>query len=143
MEEQIKKFLKKIKDGLTLNGRKRVFEDNRKLSSDLMKEPADPEEYTKEFLISPVLELFSLQKLPEKHFTTATGRRKVDYRLINDNENHFLLEAKPLNSNLYDKSKDGGINQIKGLFLLAEVKDKYSFGIATSSSIRISKSFVT
>ena len=43
----------------------------------------------------------------------------------------FLVEAKPLNANLFDKSKDGGVNQIKGLFRLAEVKENYDFGVAT------------
>ncbi len=43
----------------------------------------------------------------------------------------FLVEAKPLNADLFEKSKAGGINQIKGLFKLVEVKEKYDFGVAT------------
>jgi hypothetical protein len=42
----------------------------------------------------------------------------------------FLVEAKPLNADL-EKGKDNGVNQIKGLFKLAEVKENYDFGVAT------------
>jgi len=42
-----------------------------------------------------------------------------------------LIEAKPINADLYDKSPNGGVNQIKGVFKLAEARDKFDFGIAT------------
>ena len=42
-----------------------------------------------------------------------------------------MIEAKPINADLYDKSPNGGVNQIKGVFKLAEARDKFDFGIAT------------
>ena len=123
-------LIKDIKERLTLDGKNRVFEEGKELSSEFMKEKAEPEAFTKEFLIDKILDPLELEKLPEKSFETPKGHRSVDYR-IKGNEGMFLVEAKPLNANLFDKSRDGGVNQIKGLFRLAEVKEHYDFGVAT------------
>ncbi|NQE54572.1 hypothetical protein C5S29_13365, partial [ANME-1 cluster archaeon GoMg3.2] len=123
-------LIRDIKERLTLDGKNRVFEEGKELSSEFMKEKAEPEAFTKEFLIDKILDPLELEKLPEKSFETPSGHRMVDYRIKGEN-GMFLVEAKPLNANLFDKSKDGGVNQIKGLFRLAEVKEHYDFGVAT------------
>lgn len=128
----VEEILDKFKEGLSLDGRKRVFEDNHKLSSDFLVQKSDPEAFTKEFLIEPVIRKFDLSKLSEKHFKGIKGElRKVDYFLKNQTNMSFLAEAKPLNSDLFEKGPNGAVNQIKGLFRLAEVKENYQFGIAT------------
>jgi hypothetical protein len=132
MDSYVKQLLEKFKEELTLDGRKRVFEDGYKLSTDFMKQKADPEAFTKEFLIEPIIRKFNLSKLPEKHFRgIRQDLRKVDYILKNQKGKSFLAEAKPLNSDLFEKSVHGAVNQIKGLFRLAEVQRDYEFGIAT------------
>ena len=123
-------LIRDIKERLTLDGKNRVFEEGKELSSEFMKEKAEPEAFTKEFLIDKILDPLELEKLPEKSFETPKGHRSVDYR-IKSEAGMFLVEAKPLNANLFDKSRDGGVNQIKGLFRLAEVKEHYDFGVAT------------
>ena len=123
-------LIKDIKERLTLDGKNRVFEEGKELSSEFMKEKAEPEAFTKEFLIDKILDALGLEKLPEKSFETPRGHRSVDYR-IKRKERMFLVEAKPLNAALFEKGKDSGVNQIKGLFKLAEVKENYDFGVAT------------
>jgi hypothetical protein len=123
-------LIRDIKERLTLGGKNRVFEEGNELSSEFMKEKAEPESFTKEFMIDKILDPLELEKLPEKSFVTPKGHRSVDYR-IKGKTGMFLVEAKPLNANLFEKSRDGGINQIKGLFRLAEVKEHYDFGVAT------------
>jgi hypothetical protein len=123
-------LIREIKERLTLDGKNRVFKEAKGLSSEFMKEKAEPEAFTKEFLIDKILDKLELEKLPEKSFETPKGHRSVDYR-IKSKKGMFLVEAKPLNANLFEKSKDGGVNQIKGLFRLVEVKESYDFGVAT------------
>ncbi|MFH0830063.1 MAG: N-6 DNA methylase [Candidatus Aenigmatarchaeota archaeon] len=132
MDLNIQALLEKFKEGLTLDGRKKVFEDGYKLSSDSLLQKSDPEAFTKDFLVGPVLNMFELSKLTERHFRGITGElRKVDYLLKNQKNISFLVEAKSLNSDLFEKGPDGAVNQIQGLFRLAEVKENYKFGIAT------------
>ncbi|MCD6496017.1 MAG: Eco57I restriction-modification methylase domain-containing protein [Candidatus Aenigmarchaeota archaeon] len=132
MNPDVRHLIEKFEEMLTLNGRKRVFEDGQKLSTDFINQKSDPEAFTKEFLIEPVFRKFNLSKLTEKHFRgIKQDLRKVDYVLKNHKGESFLAEAKPLNSDLFDKSSDGAVNQIKGLFRLAEVQRDYEFGIAT------------
>ncbi|MBN1762975.1 MAG: hypothetical protein JW878_07885 [Methanomicrobia archaeon] len=119
-----------IKDRLTFDGENRVFNEGKELRSDFMKETADPEAFTREFLIDKIFRALELEKLPEKHFEDAHGYRSVDY-LIKSPRDNFLVEAKPLNADL-EKGKDSGVTQIKGLFKIAEVKENYNFGIATN-----------
>ncbi|MCW3134805.1 MAG: Eco57I restriction-modification methylase domain-containing protein [Methanophagales archaeon] len=135
-ENIVDNLIKDIKERLTLDGKNKVFEEGMELRSEFMKEKAEPEAFTKEFLIDKILDTLGLKKLPEKSFETPSGYRSVDYR-IKSKERTFLIEAKPLNANLFEKSKAGGINQIKGLFKLVEVKENYDFGVATDGLRRI------
>jgi hypothetical protein len=123
-------LIKDIKERLTLDGKNRVFEEGKELSSEFMKEKAEPEAFTRGFLIDKILDALGLEKLPERSFETPRGYRSVDYR-IKSKRGMFLVEAKPLNADL-KKGKDSGFEQIKGLFTLAEVKENYDFGVATN-----------
>ncbi len=135
-KEDIEEIFEGLKQNLTLDGKKRVFENAEKLSPKYMKEEVDPEAFTKEFLIEPIIKKLNLEKLSEKHFRgIKDDLRKVDYRVKNVKGESFLIEAKAINSNLFEESSDGAVNQIKGLFRLAEVKDNYQFGVATDGII--------
>lgn len=132
MDVDINVLIEELKDMLNLNGKQRVFEQNQELKSSFFLENADPEAVTKDVLIEPVIRALGLKKLPEKHFELPQNRmRKVDYRLKNDMDISFLVEAKPLNADLFEDIDSGAVNQIKELFLLAIVKEGYAFGIAT------------
>ena len=124
-------LIKDIKERLTLDGKNRVFKEGKELRSEFMNEEAEPEAFTREFLIDKIFSTLELEKLPEKKIEDSRGLRSVDYR-IKSKERIFLVEAKPLNADLFEKSRDGGVNQIKGLFKLAEVKENYDFGVATN-----------
>nr|QNO52112.1 hypothetical protein GAKKPHMA_00018 [Methanosarcinales archaeon ANME-1 ERB6] len=124
-------LLKDIKERLTLDGKNRVFNEGKGLRSEFMNEEAEPEAFTREFLIDKIFSALELEKLPEKKIEDSRGLRSVDYR-IKSKERMFLVEAKSLNADLFEKSREGGVNQIKGLFKLAEVQKKYDFGVATN-----------
>ncbi|MEA1957718.1 MAG: Eco57I restriction-modification methylase domain-containing protein, partial [Euryarchaeota archaeon] len=124
-------LINNIKERLTFDGKNRVFKEGKELRSEFMNEEAEPEAFTREFLIDKIFSALELEKLPEKKIVDSRGLRSVDYR-IKSKERMFLVEAKPLNADLFEKSRDGGVNQIKGLFRLAEVKENYDFGVATN-----------
>ena len=124
-------LIKDIEERLTLDGKNRVFNEGKELRSEFMNEEAEPEAFTREFLIDKIFSALELEKLPEKKIEDSRGLRSVDYR-IKSKRGMFLVEAKPLNADLFEKSRDGGVNQIKGLFKLAEVKENYDFGVATN-----------
>lgn len=131
MDKEIKALIENMINHLTLDGKDRVFEKNMPLQSSYLIEKSDPEAVTKSILIDPIIEMLKLGKLPERHFKSIEKLRRVDYRLKNEENILFLVEAKPLNADLFEKSPSGAVNQIKGLFTLAEVKENYQFGIAT------------
>jgi len=99
-------LIKDIKEQLTLDGKNRVFEEGKELSSEFMKEKAKPEAFTKGFLIDKIFIALGLEKLPEKSFDTPSGYRSVDYR-IKRKERMFLVEAKPINADLFEKAPFG------------------------------------
>ena len=71
-------LIRDIKERLTLDGKNRVFEEGKELSSEFMKDKAEPEAFTKEFLIDKILDPLELEKLPEKSFETPKGHRSVE-----------------------------------------------------------------
>jgi hypothetical protein len=123
-------LIKDIKERLTLDGRNRVFYEGKELRSEFMKEPAEAEAFTREFLIDKIFSALELEKLPEISFDIPGGHRSVDYR-IKSKRGMFLVEAKPLNADL-ERGRDSGVTQIKGLFKLGEVQKNYAFGVATN-----------
>lgn len=132
MNEQIEKIFQDLRNKLTLEGYNRVFEQNNELKTIDLKEPQDPEEFTRSFLIDKILfDILNVNLIGRnRKFYGPKGERKVDYA-INFEKNKFLIEAKSLNSDLYEKSPNGAVNQIDGLFLLGIVQKDYNFGIAT------------
>ena len=129
-KKAIKAFIDEVWYKLTSDGRSDVRDHNKPLRSVNLKEQSDPEAFTRYFLIEKILDLLNLEILPEKQFRTVKAKRKVDYRVKNQDQ-MFLIEAKPINVDLYEKGDEGGVNQIQGLFRLAEVKENYDFGVAT------------
>ena len=125
----VETIIRDIKERLTLDGKNRVFNEGERLRPEFMKEPAEPEAFTRAFLIDKIFSALGLEKLPEKKFATTDSPRSVDYA-IKSPGSKFVVEAKPINLDL-EKGKDSGVNQIKGLFKLAEVKENYDFGVAT------------
>ena len=131
MFSEIEELIENFKSHLTLDGRNRVFNEGKKLSSEHIKERIDPEAFTREFILDIIFKKFGLIVYSEKHFKGSSGElRKVDYYLKNEKNHLFLVEAKPVNADLFEK-KTGAVEQIVGLFKLAEVYNHYSFGIAT------------
>ncbi|MDI6810646.1 MAG: hypothetical protein QMD80_03065 [archaeon] len=61
-------LIRDIKERLTLDGRNRVFNEGKELRSEFMKEPAEAEAFTREFLIDKIFSALELEKLPEKSF---------------------------------------------------------------------------
>ncbi len=127
----IEDLLSSFKDSLTMDGRARVFEQGKALSADDLQAEAKPEDVTVAELIRPILQEHGVEMIPEKKFTGIQGeRRYADYELHID-DRKMLLEAKALNTPLDDRTQTDAVDQIQGLFKLAEVRDKYEFGIAT------------
>jgi len=123
-------LIKAVKERLTLDGENRVFNEGKELRSEFIKEKTKPEEFTREFLIDKIIDVLQLEKITEKSFDSPGSYRFADYK-IKSRRGMFLVEAKPLNADL-EKGKDSGLNQIKDLFKLAEVKENYDFGVATN-----------
>lgn len=132
MTLNIQQLFDNFREKLTILGRAKVFDEGKELDSAFMKITAKPEAVTITELIDPIITYLKLTKLPQKNFTDTDGNRWVDYYLKNQKGDLFLLEAKPINQPLDKKGdKNAGVNQIKRLFRLAEVRDVYTFGIAT------------
>ena len=128
---QINGLINDIWEKLTPDGRNNVRDQNKPLKSVDLKEQSDPEAFTKHFLIEKILDLLNLEILPEKQFYIWGKRRSVDYILKNPKDAKFLMEAKPINADLFAKDESGAVNQIKGLFQHAKAKEEHDFGIAT------------
>ena len=80
----INQLIKTSKEYLTLDGRVRVFERKLKLRTEDMEEPCDPEPFTKDFLIKPIIDLLKLNTLSERKFKIWGKERKVDYSVENE-----------------------------------------------------------
>jgi len=59
-------LIKDIKERLTFDGKNRVFEEGKELSSEFMIEKVEPEAFTRGFLIDKILDALGLEKLPER-----------------------------------------------------------------------------
>ncbi len=129
--EEINKIVNNAFEKLNFDGRQRVKNEGKELSSSHLKEAAQPEPFTKKKIIEKIISLLDLKILPEKYVDLLDVNRWVDYRLKNQEGGKFLLEAKPLNANLYKDDENGAVNQIKKVFKLAEIRDEHEFGIAT------------
>ena len=127
------KLIEDVKMKLTPEGRKRVFKDVVRLSTEHMIETANPKAFTKEYLIEVVFKKFKIAFQKGNYYVDTTGRKiKVDYHLTNSRGDTFLAQAKPMNFYLYVSGPDGAVNKIRRMFRIAEVRDKFKFGIATN-----------
>jgi hypothetical protein len=125
-------LIEDVKRKLTLEGRKRIFKDAVRLSSEHIIDKAHPKDFTKENLVEVVFKKCSVNFLKGKYFVDMTGTKiKADYHLANKRGDYFLAQVKPINYNLYVSNSDGAINKIRRLFRIAEVRAKFKFGIAT------------
>lgn len=111
-EIAIKNILNEARDKIKLESRKGIFEEHRKLTSKDLKVPQEPEEFTKGHVIEKVLQLLEVNyETGECRFRIPGGTRKADYGPRSGSIN-FLVQAKPINDDLYKKSQDGAVNQI-------------------------------
>jgi len=97
---EVKEIIRKTKEYIRIERRGSIFEKGRKLSSDDLKIPQDPEEFTKGYIIEKVFQILGINyETGERRFITPGGIRKADYG-ANNGKINFLVEVKPLNENL-------------------------------------------
>ncbi len=133
---EIRALFEQLESKLTLTGRKRVFEDGKELQSEDIVLKSKPEEFTKQYLIEPVFELLGCRIESKERIFEALrkNKREVDYELVSPKGTKYIVEAKPLNADLYSHSSDGAVNQIKDAFKLHDVASVYGYGIATDGN---------
>lgn len=61
MKEIIKQVVKNLNKALTLDGKEKVIEDKKKLLSDYIIHKSDPEPFTKDNIILPILKFLKLK----------------------------------------------------------------------------------
>jgi hypothetical protein len=125
------KLIEDTLDQLTLEGKSKVKEQDKKINSGDTRSDTEPEPFTEDNLIRPVFRLLDLEARREKKFQWGDKSRAVDYELENGDGDKFLLEAKKINSNLTSNRSGAAVEQIKQVLQLSEVKQNYEFGIAT------------
>lgn len=98
-----------------------------------------PEEFTKNFIINPMLKILGFEDndfIKETKQTFDESRRWADYTIKVDN-NFVLLEAKALNIDLY--AKDSAISQVREWLISKQTPTNY--GIATDGFLWIMVKF--
>ncbi len=127
----IERILTNAKQKVKVDKRELIFSRKKRLSSEDLKTPQDPEEFTKKNVIEKVFDIIGVDySLGERRFRIPGGTRKADYE-ISYRGLKFLVEAKAIGDDLWKRAKDGAVNQVKELFLLQEARENYSFGVAT------------
>jgi len=134
MDAFLKNLMETFKNGLTLDGRQRVFKENKVLDGQDINQHQDPEEYTKRMLIAPLLDYLgcTIDNAERRFESLKNHSRKVDYTFHTAFGEKYLLEAKSLHSDLFAKKDDGAVNQILDALKLSDVVKEYKYGIATS-----------
>jgi methylase of polypeptide subunit release factors len=128
---EVGQLIEETLEQLNLEGKSKVKERGKKISTEDIKSDTYPEPFTEDNLVKPVFNLLNLEARREKKFQWGDKSRAVDYELENENGDKFLLEAKKINSNLTSNRSGAAVEQIKQVFQLSEVKQNYEFGIAT------------
>lgn len=136
MDSFLKDLIQTFKNGLTLDGRQRVFNENKVLDGLDINPQQDPEEYTKRMLITPILTHFqcTIDNAERRFESLKNHSRKVDYTFHTSFGEKYLLEAKSLHSDLFAKKEDGAVNQIMDALKLSDVVKEYKYGIATNGN---------
>ena len=130
--DNIEQIKKDFFDGLTSDGLFKV-QSGSELQASFLKKPAKPEEYTKLRLIEPILELFGckVEGREVKFKAPKNTEREVDYTISTSLAVKYIIEAKPINADLFSKNTDGCINQVRDALILQDVVKNYGNGIAT------------
>jgi adenine-specific DNA-methyltransferase len=128
---EVGQLIEETLEQLNLEGKSKVKERGKKISTEDIKSDTYPEPFTEDNLVNPVFDLLNLEARREKKFQWGDKSRAVDYELENENGDKFLLEAKKINANLTSNRSGAAVEQIKQVFQLSEVKQNYEFGIAT------------
>ncbi|MFQ6119490.1 MAG: Eco57I restriction-modification methylase domain-containing protein, partial [Methanosarcinales archaeon] len=93
---------------------------------------SSPEEFTRRFIIEKLFYFLGYDQNKDIHFEPdlkkAFGRRYPDYRLVIEEDFEVLVEAEPLNEDLYKEKH--GLAQVKEW--LEHKKAKTDYGIATN-----------
>lgn len=97
-------------------------------SSDLVDNQL-PEEFARQYIISPLLDFLGYKIISETSIRAPTGIKQPDYliRPLSDQNFSFYVEAEPINIDL--RSKGHGVNQVRD-WLLSRVAQS-DYGIAT------------
>lgn len=129
----VKDILKQFKEGLTLDGRNKVFQNSCALTGADLKDHQNPEEYTKYRLIEPILQHLECKiDNKERHFEALSKHsRNVDYTITTKDGTRYIIEAKAFNADLFEKNVGGAVNQILDALKLVDVVKEFQFGIAT------------
>ncbi len=132
-KEQIDQIIKELREKLTLDGRKKVFEDLGELKSEHLIDKSEPEKFTELHLVEKVFELLNLKiECRGKEYSTTDSRRSVDYQISNNKNKKILVEVKPIGVDLFDKDpKQGCVEQIKRIFRMGDVREENTCGVAT------------
>lgn len=99
------------------------------LSSKDLKDEQIPEEFTKQYLIKPLLDFFGYETVSQTSLPSPSGRRLPDYVIRPKGQSAPIIyvEAEGLNTDLYGKSQ--GVSQVNEWLLSRASKTDY--GLAT------------
>jgi hypothetical protein len=108
----------------------KVLVDQKTCSSFALKDRQSPEEFTKQFIIGPLMDFLGFETILETTLPSPNGRKKPDYiiRAKKRGKPAFYVEAEPLSTDL--NSKDHGIAQVQEWLISRASKTDY--GIATN-----------
>jgi len=99
------------------------------LSSKDLKDEQIPEEFTKQYLIKPLLDFLGFETVSQTSLSSPSGRRLPDYVIRPKGKSATIIyvEAEGLNTDLYGKSQ--GVSQVNEWLLSRASKTDY--GLAT------------
>ncbi|MBE6522687.1 MAG: class I SAM-dependent DNA methyltransferase [Thermoplasmata archaeon] len=131
----VDQLFKDFQESLTQEGRDSVFlhSSPKELVSAYIGTAQKPEEFTIDHLIVPILEKMgcSIDEREREFTTVQSHRRFADLTITTPCGKRYIVEAKPLNADLYAKKTDGAVNQAKDIMLLHEGVTEYGNAIAT------------
>lgn len=143
LDEKLKELYQNLKDRFKTYGK---FQDvltnlSSHLSSKDLKDEQIPEEFTKQYLIKPLLDFFGFETISQTSLPSPVGRRLPDYVIRPKGKSLPLIyvEAEGLNSDLYGKSQ--GVSQVNEWLLSRASKTDY--GLATDGLLWILLKFDT
>ena len=100
MSEEIKEIIKNIQEKITIEGKKRVFEDDKELKSDDLKQWQDPEEFTRDFLNAKQFPIKIVNKDEQKPFIELVDNMLELTDRLNRINNERIDEKKKIEKEL-------------------------------------------